>query len=169
MRISFRSPISVKDFMNERNHDRTVHRNVPAYMQNVTQKEMVLVNELAHEVLLRQQQGITIGLINIIALIMFYYETKSYVPIIGELERAVEYWCYILTSLGASVSKESIKEALEIHKKMFMIDKNGAVILITKDFDLMTKSGKTNLKGIYIIYYFIIIVYKLISIIFLRT
>ena len=127
-------PISAKQFFRAK-FNKSGHNLQPIHQQEITEEEKKLIPELAHEIVLQQQKHCVITTFNLIAIVLHHnlFNEKSLMGV-DDLCTEVLWLKKILEAVGAFVQTDDVRnsvfEALEVHKNIVRVDESGKVTLV---------------------------------------
>lgn len=152
--FDFDEPISVTQYFGKR-LDRFKYAKEPAFVQKIEQRDILLVNELANEVVRRQQHKIVITSYNLIALA---YNERTFTKSVGnftiwELKKQILELVSLFEDLGAIVGvdlphlSQDIQEALSVHHNIVEIAGSNSVVKLIKPNVKLGEMNAGKLKG----------------------
>lgn len=123
----------------------------PLHLQEISEKEKMLIPPLAHEIIRKQQKCSTITVFNLISLALNYnLVTSNELLKVKELTREVRWLKDVMEILGAFVYIEdierSINECFLVHKNLVEITVDGKICLVHNNI-VLDKTNATKLKG----------------------
>lgn len=152
--FDFGEPMSLNEYFGDR-IDRFKHASEPAFVQNLSNEDSVLVSDLANEVVRRQQHKIVIMTYNLIALI---YNEETFTGAVKnltlwELKKKVIELAKLFEGVGAIVAVDEqkidtdIRDTLFVHHNILEISGSNSNIKMIKSNVDLTNVNSAKLKG----------------------
>ncbi|KAG4074295.1 hypothetical protein HA402_008704 [Bradysia odoriphaga] len=152
MYVNFGQPISAREYFGL-NLNRFNHAQLPVHVQQLSKRELDLVNKLGKHVISQQQSLIVLTVFNVVSLYINYRLFMDQSTSLQQLADGVLLLSTHLRALGALVSvehtniKSKILDSLDVHKNILQLSIDGKVTLMKPVIANVQTINPTKLKA----------------------